>query len=151
MASLVRGESFAAVLTSPSGRARDTASLAGYGDAEVVDDLREWDYGDYEGRTTADIRNEMPGWTIWNGPWRGGETVVEIGARMDRVVARVRRAGGDVLLFSHGHALRVLAARWLGLPPAAGAGFALGTGSLSELGFERETPVIERWNLRLGT
>lgn len=137
---------FALVLTSPLSRAAETAALAGYPSAGVDPDLREWDYGDLEGRLTADIRSERPDWTIWRGPWPGGETIAQVAARADRVVSRVRAADGDVLLVAHGHLLRVLAARWLGLPATSGCLFSLGTASISVLGWERETPVIERWN-----
>jgi broad specificity phosphatase PhoE len=138
---------FALVLTSPLSRASETAALAGYGEAAVPDpDLREWDYGLLEGRLTSDIRNEFPEWTIWNGPWPGGETIDQVAIRADRVIARVRAADGDALLFGHGHLLRVLAARWLGLPATSGQLFALGTATISVLGWERDAPVIETWN-----
>jgi probable phosphoglycerate mutase len=141
------GGRFALVLTSPLSRAAETARLAGFdGVALVEPDLREWDYGALEGRLTAEIREDYPGWSIWTGPWPEGETVVEVGARADRVLARLRDADGDVLLFSHGHLLRVLAARWLGLPPASGSLFALGTATVSILGSDRENAVIESWN-----
>ena len=144
------GHRFALVLTSPLSRATETASiageLAGFGSADADPDLREWDYGDLEGRLTADIRSVFPGWTIWRGPWPGGETIDQVAVRADRVVTRVRAAGGDVLLVAHGHLLRVLAARWLGLPAPSGSLFALGTASVSVLGWEREAPVVERWN-----
>ena len=112
----------------------------------VEPDLREWDYGALEGRLTAEIREDYPGWSIWTGPWPEGETVEQVGARADRVLARIRAADGDVLVFSHGHLLRVLAARWLGLPPASGALFALSTATVSILGWDRENAVIETWN-----
>ena len=138
---------FALVLTSPLARAAETTALAGFGDAAIVDaDLREWDYGALEGRLTADIRVDYPDWSIWTGPWPEGETVEQVGARADRVIARASTVDGDVLIFAHGHLLRVLAARWLKLPPASGALFALGTASVSSLGWERETPVSETWN-----
>jgi probable phosphoglycerate mutase len=141
------GNTFALVLTSPMSRAAETAALAGFADVVVADpDLREWDYGDLEGRLTADIRKQYPGWSIWHGPWPGGETVEEVGARADRVIARIRAVDGIVLIFAHGHFLRVLTARWLDLPPAFGRLFALGTATLSILGWERENPVIETWN-----
>jgi probable phosphoglycerate mutase len=141
------GHTFALVLTSPLSRAAETATLAGFADVVIPDaDLQEWDYGDLEGRLTADIRHEYPGWTIWRGPWPRGETVEEVGARADRVIARVRATDGDVLIFAHGHLLRVFAARWLALPPASGGLFALGTATLSILGWEREDPVMEIWN-----
>jgi probable phosphoglycerate mutase len=137
------GREFALVLSSPRARARDTAELAGF-DAELDPDLAELDYGPYEGRTTKEIRVEQPGWSVWNDP--GGETLAQAAARADRVLARCLEAGGDVALFAHGHILRILAARWLELPPERGASFALDTATLSELGFERETRVLARWN-----
>ena len=138
---------FDLVLTSPLSRAADTARLAGFDGVAVVEpDLREWDYGALEGRLTAEIRDDYPGWSIWTGPWPEGETVEEVGARADRVLARIRAADGDVLLFSHGHLLRVLTARWLDLPPALGALFALSTATVSILGWDRENAVIETWN-----
>jgi broad specificity phosphatase PhoE len=146
---LLGGRSFALVLASPMRRALDTCKLAGYR-AEVAPDLREWDYGVYEGRTTAEIQADNPGWTIWTAPPPGGETAAEVGARADRVIARALAAGGDVrgdvVLFGHGHMLRVLAARWLGLEPAAGRLLALSTGSVSVLGYEHGTHVIQHWN-----
>jgi len=143
----LRDRSFALVLTSPLMRAADTARIAGFGDVLAVDDdLREWDYGEFEGRKTDEIRVQFPGWSIWRGPWPGGETIDQVAARADRVIARVRAIDGDVLAFSHGHLLRVLAARWLGHEPEAGDMLALSTGSISVLGWEREEPVIERWN-----
>ena len=141
------GHPFALVLTSPLSRAVDTAILAGFGDVAVRDpDLQEWDYGALEGRLTAEIRVDYPGWTIWRGPWPDGETIDAVAARADRVIERLRAADGDALVFAHGHVLRVLAARWLGLPAADGGLFALGTATISILGWEREAPVIETWN-----
>jgi broad specificity phosphatase PhoE len=141
-------ETYALVLSSPLRRARETCELAGFGDRVVIDDdLREWDYGAYEGRTTADIRTERPGWSIWTDGAPGGETAAEVGARIDRVIARVHAADGDVLVFGHGHSMRVLAARWLGLAPENGRLFALSPGSRSQLGYERELAVIVTWNL----
>jgi probable phosphoglycerate mutase len=146
------GLDFALVLASPLARAVETARLAGLGDqVETTDDLVEWDYGDYEGRTTADIRVDRPGWSLFTDGVPGGETAEEVGRRVDRVVDRARRlfdAGvdGDVALFAHGHVLRILAARWVGLPPADGRLFALDPASVSVLSYERETPVISRWN-----
>jgi broad specificity phosphatase PhoE len=139
---------FALVLTSPLSRAADTARLSGFPAATPDADLREWDYGDFEGRTTADIRAEMPEWSIWNGPWRGGETAADVGARADRVIGRCLdpAVDGDALLFAHGHFLRVLTARWLGLAPAQGALFALGTATIGILGWERSNRVVETWN-----
>jgi broad specificity phosphatase PhoE len=141
------GWRFARVLTSPLSRAVETCRLAGLGEeAETTDDLREWDYGDYEGRRTADVRKERPGWGLWKDGVPGGETVEEVGRRADRVIAAARDVDGDVALFAHGHVLRVIGARWVGLPPADGARLALSTASISVLGWERETAVIERWN-----
>jgi probable phosphoglycerate mutase len=140
------GTSFDLVLTSPRARARRTATLAGFADAEVDDDLAEWAYGDYEGVTTATIRETVPGWTVWTHPSPGGETAAKVGRRLDRVVAKVRRHGGRVLVFGHGHASRVLAARWLAQPVAEGRFFRLDTATVSILGYERETAVVARWN-----
>jgi broad specificity phosphatase PhoE len=143
------GHPFALVLTSPLTRATETARLAGLGDrAEPDPDLMEWDYGALEGRLTADIREEFPDWSIWTGPWPGAETIEQVGARADRVIARCLAPGvdGDTLLFSHGHLLRVLGARWLGLAPASGGSFALSTATISILGWDRDRPVIETWN-----
>jgi broad specificity phosphatase PhoE len=142
------GHAFSLVLTSPLIRATESAALAGFGDRALLDpDLREWDYGSLEGRLTDDIRTDYPDWTIWHGPWPGGETGDQVATRADRVIARVMAADGDVLVFGHGHQLRVLAARWLGLPPASGTMFALGTATLSILGWEHEAPVVESWNV----
>jgi broad specificity phosphatase PhoE len=138
---------FALVLTSPLARARDTARLAGLGDvAEVTDDLRELGYGDYEGRTTPEIRAERPGWDLWRDGAPGGEPLAAAAERTDRVIARAEAAGGDVALFGHGHILRIMGARWLGLPPTAAAGLALSTAALCDLGYERERRVIWLWN-----
>jgi probable phosphoglycerate mutase len=148
----VAGHEFALVLSSPLSRAFDTARLAGFGDrVETTDDLLEWDYGADEGRTTAEIREDRPGWTVWRDGPKDGETANEVAARVDRVIARVREAPGDVLVFAHGHLLRVLAARWLGEPPTEGRLFALSTATVSVLGWERETAVVERWNEACGT
>jgi broad specificity phosphatase PhoE len=144
---LLEGWSFAAVLTSPLGRARDTCRLAGLGAHAHVDDrLREWDYGKHEGRTTAEIRVDDPGWTVWRGPCPDGETVEEVGARADALVDRVLEVDGDVALFSHGHLLRVLAARWMGLAPVDGRLLMLDTAGLSVLSSEREQRAVRRWN-----
>jgi broad specificity phosphatase PhoE len=141
------GRSFALVLTSPRARARVTAELAGFADvAEVDEDLVEVDYGEYEGLTTPEIRIGRPGWSVWEDGSPGGETVDEVGARADRVIARAVAVDGDVLVFAHGHLLRILAARWLGQPAAFGGHLLLSTGSLSELGFERERRAIALWN-----
>ena len=137
---------FAIVMTSPLARAAQTATLAGFPDARTDPDLKEWDYGAMEGRLTTDIRDEYPDWSIWDGPWPNGETIDHIAARCDRLVAQLRAVDGDALLFAHGHVLRVLAARWVGMPPTAGRSLALETATISRLGWERETPVIELWN-----
>ena len=134
------------VLTSPRQRARRTAELAGFADAEVDDDLAEWAYGDYEGITTAEIRETRPGWSVWTDSCPGGETPEQVTARLDRVVERVRASDGPVLAFAHSHSLRGLAARWLGLPVSDGRHFALDTATVSVLGSERENPVVVRWN-----
>lgn len=141
------GREFALVLTSPLCRARDTCRLAGLGDrAEVDPDLQEWDYGAFEGKTTAEIRAEQPGWTVWSHGGPGGESPADVAARADRVVERVLAAGGDVALFAHGHLLRVFGARWLGHPPHVGAGLHLDTASICVLGHHREDRVIRHWN-----
>jgi probable phosphoglycerate mutase len=141
------GHPFAMVLASPLSRALETARLAGFADrVETTDDLVEWDYGRDEGRTTAEIRVERPGWTIWTGGPQGGETIDDVAARVDRVIARVRAGDGDTLVFAHGHVLRIMAARWIGEPPVEGRLFALATATISVLGWEREQAVIERWN-----
>lgn len=139
---------FSHVFTSPLGRAQETCRLGGLGDqAEVRDDLLEWDYGDYEGRTTADIRRERPGWSLWGEGPLGGETVDQVGARADRVIAEAAASPAPVAIFAHGHILRVLTARWLGLEADAGRLFALDPSTISILGHERETRVIRSWNL----
>jgi len=144
---------YTAVWCSPLERARRTAALAGLTPVDLDADLMEWDYGEMEGRTTDEIRREYPGWTVWGGPWPGGESIDEVAARADRVVARLRATAGSdspgspvVVLVAHGHILRVVAARWLGAPPQAGRWLALETGTFSELGWEHETAVIQRWN-----
>ena len=143
----LEGRRFALVLTSPLSRAAETCRLAGLADgAGLRDELMEWDYGAYEGRTTADIREERPGWSLWLDGVPGGESAGEVAARADRVIAELRSAAGDAAVFAHGHLLRVLAARWLGLEPAAGRLFALDPATISILGYERETPVIRVWN-----
>jgi broad specificity phosphatase PhoE len=143
------GRRFALVLTSPMGRARETCRLAGLGDAaQVTEDLHEWNYGIYEGVTTASVRATQPGWTIWETTVPGGETVEQVGERARRVIARVEAADGDVALFAHGHILRILGACWMGLAPIYGRHLGLHTATLSVLGYERETRVIEVWNQR---
>jgi len=146
VADKLRGTSFVRVLSSPLLRARRTAELAGAGSPELVGDLREWDYGDDEGLTTAQIRESRPGWTVWRDGPQGGETCAEVGARADRVVELVRAVDGPVLAFSHGHFSRVLGARWLGLEVTDGAHLTLSTASVSVLGWERDTPAILHWN-----
>jgi broad specificity phosphatase PhoE len=138
--------SFGLVLTSPMQRARVTADLVGFGEAEVDDDLVEWGYGQYEGRTSAEIRERVPSWTIWTHETPGGETPQQVGERLDRVVERLRAVPDRALVFGHGHALRALTARWLALPVTDGRLFRLDTATLSRLGYERESPVIAAWN-----
>lgn len=139
--------SFPLVLTSPLMRAAETCRLAGYGgSAQAEADLMEWDYGQYEGRTTADIRVEVPGWNLWSDNPAGGETVAQVAQRANNIVKTVKAAGSDAVIFAHAHLLRVLAACWLGLPPDGGRLLALATASLSILGYERETGVIVTWN-----
>jgi probable phosphoglycerate mutase len=158
------GTKFAAVLVSPMRRARETCELAGLEDHAVVDEgLKEWDYGLYEGKTTKQIQADIPGWDVWKNEIVGGETVEQVGARADGVIARALATavsenqdpgrpaaagelGGKVALFAHAHILRILAARWIGLDARGGALFSLGTGSVSVLGWERETRVVRRWN-----
>jgi broad specificity phosphatase PhoE len=144
----LNGRAFALVLSSPMERARDTCRVAGYGDAAHVDaNLCEWDYGDYEGRTTPDIQTERPGWSLWRDGVPNGETIGQVAARAEAVLARAVTADGDTALFAHGHILRILTACWLELDPRCGSLFALSTGSVSTLGYERETRVISCWNL----
>jgi len=141
------GRELALVLVSPRARARETAALAGLEQvAQVDEDLVELAYGEYEGRTTADIRRERPGWDVWRDGSPGGETAAQAGERADRAIARALAADGDVALFAHGHILRILGARWIGLPAAAGGNLLLATGAVSELGFERERRALRTWN-----
>ena len=147
---LEREGPFDLVLGSPLARARRTAELAGL-EPELDPDLQEWDYGDAEGRTTAEIREDRPGWTVWAEGPTGGETADDVGVRADRVIERVLAAAGDrkdatVVLVAHGHLLRILAARWIELPASAGGRLALGTAAVCVLGFERERRVVLRWN-----
>jgi probable phosphoglycerate mutase len=143
----LRGRTFALVLTSPLRRAAETCRLAAFGEVAVFrEELMEWDYGAHEGRTTAEIRTEVPGWSLWRDGAPEGETAADVGRRADHVIAEVRAVDGDAALFAHGHVLRVLAARWLGLPPTEGRLFALDPAAISILGYERETPVIKLWN-----
>jgi broad specificity phosphatase PhoE len=166
------GTAFAAVLCSPMGRARETCAIAGYGGRAAIDEgLREWDYGVFEGKTTKQVQEEIPGWSVWTSAITGGETVEQVGARADGVIGRALEvaAAADprsenpdpsagpgqapghprsrkVALFAHAHILRILAARWVGLDARGGSLFSLGTGSVSVLGWERETRVVCRWN-----
>lgn len=146
----LKGTSFNAVFTSPMQRARETCAIAGFASQAVVDDnLKEWDYGIYEGKTTPEIRAQVPGWSVWKDPIIDGESAEHVGERADAMIARALTSsspGGKVALFAHAHILRILAARWLHLPVTDGSLFALGTGSVSVLGWERETRVIQSWN-----
>jgi broad specificity phosphatase PhoE len=145
----LRGMTFTRVLVSPLGRAQRTCELAGFAaGAEVIADLTEWDYGAYEGRRTSDIRRERPGWYLFRDGCPGGESVADVCARADSVIARLRAAGGHALLFGHGHFFRVLAARWIGLPPADACHLLLGTASVSALSYEHtlDDPVVRLWN-----
>jgi broad specificity phosphatase PhoE len=153
----MKGTTFAAVFVSPRQRARETCAIAGFGDVAVVDDnLQEWNYGESEGKTTAEMRKiHGPTWSVWTDPIIGGESVEAVGDRADKMIARAVSAadaspdaagGGKVALFAHAHILRILAARWIGLPAVGGKLFSLGTGSVSVLGFERETRVVAKWN-----
>jgi probable phosphoglycerate mutase len=145
----LQGLTFARVFTSPLQRARRTCELAGFGTAAAVDpDLVEWNYGAYEGRRSEDIHRERPGWQLFRDGCPGGESAADVGARADRVLARVRAGDGNVLVFSSGHFLRVLAARWLGLEPAGGRYFTLNTATLSILGYEHDKsePIVRLWN-----
>ncbi|MEA2518206.1 MAG: hypothetical protein QOF49_286 [Chloroflexota bacterium] len=141
------GRTFSRVMSSPLSRALDTCRLAGFASAVVVDpDLKEWDYGIYEGRRTADIDRDEPGWTVWSRPIVNGERLEDVGERADRVIAGLLPIGGDVLVFSHGHFLRVLAARWIEAPPLMASRLELATATISELGWETDRRVVERWN-----
>jgi len=146
----LKGTSFNAVFVSPMQRARETCNIAGFGSQAVIDDgLKEWDYGIYEGKTTAQIRAEVPDWSVWKDPIIDGESAEHVGERADGVIAQslaASPAGGKVALFAHAHILRILAARWLKLAATQGSLFVLGTGSVSVLGWERETRVIASWN-----
>jgi broad specificity phosphatase PhoE len=147
LAERLRARRFALVLVSPLRRARETCELAGLAaSAEQRADLLEWDYGDYEGLTTPQIRARRPGWNLWRDGCPGGEDAAQVGIRADRVIAETAAADGDVALFSHGHVLRVLGARWVDLQPRQGARLGLSTGAACVLGHERETAVLVRWN-----
>jgi probable phosphoglycerate mutase len=143
----LRGREFAAVLCSPLGRAVETCRLAGLSErSQTRAELVEWDYGEYEGTTTAQIRETVPGWTVWTHDVPGGETAAQVGARVDAVLEELTALEGDALVFAHGHLLRVMGARWIGLAPEQGALLALNTGTLSVLGWEREHRVVRSWN-----
>ncbi|HUJ47090.1 MAG TPA: histidine phosphatase family protein [Rhizomicrobium sp.] len=145
--STLAGETFSLVLVSPLQRAQETCRLSGLADQAITDpDLVEWNYGEYEGLTPDEIRKLDPGWMIFRDGCPGGETPEQVGARVDRVIARTRDSKGDDALFAHGHVLRVLAARWIGLPPLAGQHFLLATGTLCVLGYYRDVPAIKIWN-----
>ena len=147
LAPKLKGRNFALVLVSPLQRAQETCRLAGLRDgAQVTDDLKEWDYGAYEGRSTADIHKENPNWMLWRDGVPQGETLDQVKVRVQRIIQRALGAEGDVALFAHGHVLRILTAVWLDLPPSSGELFALNTGTISVLGFEHEYHVIRRWN-----
>jgi broad specificity phosphatase PhoE len=151
LAGVLGAWSFERVLASPLGRALETCRLAGLGDrAETTEDLMEWDYGEYEGITTPQIRERRPDWRLWRDGCPGGETAADVGRRVDLVLASLGELDGDAAIFAHGHVLRVMAARWIGLGPEAGALLALDTGTLSVLGYERDTRVIRRWNAPVG-
>jgi len=147
LAAVLAGHTFHLVLTSPMQRARRTAGLAGFDTAEPDQDLVEWDYGEYEGVTTPEIRETVPGWTVWTHPCPGGESADDVAARLDRVIERLRAADGDSLVFGHGHSLRALAARWVGEPVAFGRFLRLDTATYSSLGHEREQSVVLAWNV----
>jgi broad specificity phosphatase PhoE len=147
LAAKLAGRRFALVLTSPLARALETCRLAGLGDrAQVRDELLEWDYGDAEGLTTSEIRSERPGWSLWRDGVAGGETLAQVGARVDRLLPELETAGGDVAVFAHGHVLRVLGARYVGLEAGDGRLLALDPATVSVLGFEHEWRVILAWN-----
>jgi len=141
------GLSFAAVFVSPLRRARETCELAGFADRAIVDpDLVEWDYGEYEGMTGAEIQERRPGWTLFRDGVIGGETIDDVAARAERVLTRVRAIEGNVLLFGHGHQLRILTARWLDFPAAAAQHLQLATASPSTLGYEHDWTALLSWN-----
>ncbi|MDR4482298.1 MAG: histidine phosphatase family protein [Nitrospirales bacterium] len=144
---MLANHSIARILTSPLQRARETCQLAGFGEkAEVDTNLVEWNYGEYEGITTKQIHDKRPGWVIFTDGCPGGETPEEVGARADRIITKARTTGGNVALFAHGHILRVLVARWLGLPASGGRYFLLHTGTLNVLSYYRGIPAVKIWN-----
>ena len=147
--SLLANIDFSLVLCSPLQRAQRTCELAGLLDRAVIDtDLQEWDYGDYEGVTTTTIRESVPGWTVWSGTCPNGEAIEQVSKRADRVIERVRNESGNVIVFAHGHILRILTARWCELDTVEGQRFILDPATLSILGWERETPAVRQWNSR---
>jgi probable phosphoglycerate mutase len=148
LATILPDQTFDLILSSPLRRALDTCELAGFaGGVLTTSDLSEWDYGEYEGITTDQIRHRRPGWTLFFDGCPGGETLDQVAARADRVIARVREVNGPVIAFAHGHILRVVGARWIGAPAVVGANLVLSTATVSVLGYERESPAILRWNL----
>jgi probable phosphoglycerate mutase len=152
LGSELRDRDFRRVLSSPARRARETCELCGYGAyMQAREELWEWDYGSYEGLTIAQIQAVRPGWSLWRDGCPEGENAADVGARVDRLIAEVGSPRGNVAIFSHGHLLRVLAARWIDMSPENGARFALSTGSISVLGYERETAVVREWNLSRAT
>lgn len=151
LAPVLGAERFGLILTSPLQRARETCALSGLGERAQTDpDLMEWNYGDYEGLTPGQIHAHTPGWMIFRDGCPGGENAGQVGARVDRLIARVRAEQGHVALFGHGHIFRVFAARWLGLPPPAGCHFLLDTATLNILSYYRGIPAVKRWNAMLG-
>jgi probable phosphoglycerate mutase len=143
----LKGKTFSMVLTSPMQRAMETCSIAGLGDAaQIDDDLNEWNYGAYEGRTTREIQEKIPDWSVWTSPMIDGESINQVAERANRVIARAAAKGGHVALFAHGHILRILTACWIQAPPVMGSRLALGTGTVSVLGYEHQTRVISMWN-----
>jgi broad specificity phosphatase PhoE len=146
---LLGTDGFDLILVSPLQRARRTAEIAGLTPYEIEPDLHEWDYGEFEGMTTPEIQVDYPGWSIWSGPWVGGETADQVAARADRVIARIRALPDDshVAVVAHGHFLRVFGARWIGVPPAGGQWLGLDTAAVCHLAWEHDYPILHRWNL----
>ena len=149
---IIAAGEFTTVLVSPRQRAQRTAELAGLEGAMADDDLQEWDYGEFEGLTSRQIQEQVPGWNIWDGPWRGGESAEDVAARADRVIGRVleQPAGARIALVGHGHFSRVLGARWVGAPVTAGRWLALDTAAVCDLGWEHDYRVLHRWNVVAG-
>jgi broad specificity phosphatase PhoE len=146
---LLGTDSFDLILVSPLRRARRTAEIAGLTPFEIEPDLREWDYGEFEGMTTPEIQVDHPGWSIWSGPWVGGETAEQVAARADRVIGRIRALPDEshVAVVAHGHLLRVFGARWIGVPPTGGQWLGLDTAAVCHLAWEHDYPILHRWNL----